>query len=128
VDELKMKRLKSELATFFFNDRSSPQDRQRINKKISQGRKLIAKRYLSLFTGHGTIAPRFNNELKAHGIESEWRHFGGTRVILRAKYKKHAFPPLDLSPETQCKEAMRGFSLRRLQAAVDRRSDGDDSE
>lgn len=103
VSECKMTRFKYELARFLFTNRLDPRKRNTINKRIHDGRKLLEKRNPEIFKDHGTETPQFLYELSHL---KEYRHFGGTKFILRSKYKVNQFNKLEFpweSPEAMQK-------------------------
>jgi hypothetical protein len=107
VSEHKINRLKFDLQQFLHTSRLSPKQRVAINKRIHDGRKLFEAKFPGIFDGTGSIAPKFGPEL---GDFKEYRHFGGTKFIIRNKYQKRTnfFPFLEdlLDPEKYIKMMM----------------------
>jgi hypothetical protein len=93
VSEHKMNRLKYDLAQFLYQSRLSPRKRNTINKRICDGRKMFEAIFPGVFDGTGSVAPKFSHELADF---KEYRHFGGTKFILRSKYQQRSnfFPGL----------------------------------
>lgn len=88
--QFKMDRFLHELQKMLHENRVSPRLRATINKRICDGRKMVAIKNPGLFQSSGSLAPQFCEELKNQKFK-EFRHFGGTKFILRGKYKINPF-------------------------------------
>lgn len=97
VSEFKMDRFKREFLGLLHNNRMTPKQRSLIKKRISEGRTRLEERRTGIFDSHGTLAPQFLTELALGGFK-EIRHFGGTKFILRSKYKTNPFANLKIDP------------------------------
>lgn len=74
--------------------------RKKLAKVLNRGRKMMERQYPGIFSFNGTEAPQFSEELALRGFR-EFRHFGGTKLVLRGKYHKNPFTGFRLprSPE-----------------------------
>lgn len=86
TNEAKMKAIKYDLEKFIFKNRLTPRKRNTLAKKLCDGRKIFESKYPNIFGSSGTEAPQFLWELKTSGFKDS-RHFGGTKFVLRNKYK-----------------------------------------
>jgi hypothetical protein len=86
ASDLKINRLKRELDLHLATWPVSDKERSRMNKKISIGRKIFERKHPGVFSCTGTLSPQFIHDIKGLGLK-EFRHFGGTKFILRGKYK-----------------------------------------
>lgn len=100
VSHFKTERFLRDLKTYIFEEKLSPRVRNAVNKRIHDGRKLYEKSNVGLFNGSGTEVPALSREMNDNGFK-EYRHFGGTRIILRAEYKTRSKVfNLDMSKES----------------------------
>lgn len=88
VSQFKIQRLLNELNNFLRTNYLSPRKRNTLNKRIHDGRCVYQVANPGIFNCSGSVAPEFDAEMVANGFVQQ-RHFGGSRVILRSKYRKH---------------------------------------
>lgn len=98
VSNFKMDRFKREFSDLLFNRKITPRQRKLINKRLSEGRKALKQKRPEIFNSHGGLASQFSFELIQAGFK-EFRHFGGTRFLLREQYQTKAIKLAREMPE-----------------------------